>query len=406
VSWKDKHIIVGVTGGIAAYKTPLLVREIRKAGSEIRVVMTESAAEFVTPMTLSTLSGGEVIVNTFPDQKTSAVRAGVWHIDLAQWADIMVIVPATANTIAKLAHGYADNAVTALALSLRCPLLIAPSMDVDMWRHEATQRNITALKELGYHVLLPEEGQLASGLTGPGRLPELAIIMEAVERILQHANRDFRGKKILVTAGPTHEPIDPVRFIGNRSSGKMGHAIAVAAAQRGADVTLVSGPVAISTPKNVRRIDVETAQEMYNVVMRSLGSQDALIMAAAVSDFTPAVPMTRKIRKEEITGKKLSLELKPTKDILQAVSERKNEIVVVGFALETGKGLANAKDKLKRKNLDFIVLNNADEPGAGFGTETNIVTIISKNGRAKRLPKMLKYDVAHEILNRVARILP
>ena len=402
---KEKHILVGITGGIAAYKIPSLVREFKKAGAAVKVLMTESAAEFVTPLTLSTLSGHEVVVGTFPAQQTNVLDGSTWHIKLAQWADVMLIAPATANTIAKLATGYADNAVTTLALAIRCPLIIAPTMDVDMLRHPATQENITKLCEIGCVVLPPESGELASGLVGEGRLPEFSIIMTAVKDVLGNARRDLRGKNILVTAGPTHEHIDPVRYIGNRSSGKMGFAIAGAAAQRGADVVLVTGQVTLSTPRNVKRVDIESAAEMHRAVMKHSKNADAIIMSAAVADFTPAKPSSHKIKKEQLNGKSHSLELKKTKDILQDLSTKKYDGVLVGFALETEYGIGNAKQKLKQKKLDFIVLNNPLLNGAGFGTDTNIVTIISKNGKIEKLKKMPKYDVANEILNRVEKEL-
>ncbi|MGA2622953.1 MAG: bifunctional phosphopantothenoylcysteine decarboxylase/phosphopantothenate--cysteine ligase CoaBC [Bacteroidota bacterium] len=402
---KNRHIVLGITGGVAAYKLPLLAREFKKAGAQVRVVMTDSAKAFVTPITFSTLSGNEVVVGMFPDQEAGTVHIGTWHIDLAQWAELMFIAPATANTIAKLAHGYADNAVTALALALRCPLVIAPAMDSDMWVHSATQENITKLREMGYTVLPPAEGELASGLVGPGRLPELDVLVRTAENILGRAHFDLHGKKILVTAGPTHEAIDPVRFVGNRSSGKMGFAIANAATQRGAEVTLISGPVSLATPRNVLRVDVESAREMHNAVMKHFPKVDAVVMAAAVADFSPAVPSSQKIKKEKLKSDSFSLELKRTKDILQALGEKKNGVVLVGFALETESGVARAKTKLKQKNLDLVVLNKPLQEGAGIGADTNIVTLISKNGKVEKLPKMTKFDAANEILDRVKKIL-
>ncbi len=402
---KNRHIVLGITGGIAAYKLPLLVRELKKAGAQVRVVMTDSAKAFVTPMTLSTLSGHEVVAGMFPDQDAATVKAGTWHIELAQWAELMFIAPATANTIAKLAHGYADNAVTALALALRCPLVIAPAMDADMWMHPATQGNITKLGEMGYTVLPPAEGELASGLVGPGRLPEIDALVETAERILAGAHFDLRGKKILVTAGPTHEAIDPVRFVGNRSSGKMGFAIANAASQRGAEVMLISGPVSLATPRNVRRVDVESAHEMHAAVMKHFPKVDAVVMAAAVADFTPVTPSPQKIKKEKMKSDSFSLELTPTKDILQALGTKKKGAVLVGFALETEHGIASGKKKLKQKNLDLVVLNKPLQDGAGIGTDESIVTLISKNGKIEKLPKMAKFDVANQILTRMKKFL-
>ncbi len=400
---KGKHIILGITGGISAYKIPFLVRELRKSGAEVRIVMTDSAKEFVTPLTLSTLSGEEVRTEAFPQKSSEVVRTGTWHIALGEWANLMVIAPATANVIAKLAQGFADDTVSMLALAVRCPLVISPAMDVDMWKHPATQSNVSKLKEMGVAVLPPEEGELASGLTGPGRLPDLGIITAALEEILSKTHQDLKGKKILITAGPTREAIDPVRFIGNRSSGKMGFAIAGAAAQRGAETTLISGPVHLATPRNVKRIDVESGADMYAAVKKHRGLMDAIIMAAAVSDYAPVSVSSRKIKKGE---DEFALRLRPTTDILRQLGETKGKTLLVGFALETGRGIPNARKKLKEKNLDFIVLNNPLRDGAGFGADTNIVTILSRNGREERLRKMSKFDVAEEILDRISRKLP
>ncbi len=402
---KGKRILIGVTGGIAAYKVPLLIREFRKAGAEVRVVMTDSAREFVTPLTLSTLSAHEVVLGTFPKESSHTLDAGTWHIDLGRWADAMIIAPATANTLAKLAGGYADNAVTTLALALRCPLIVAPSMDTDMYLHASTQENILSLRETGCFVIPPEEGELASGLTGQGRLPETGTIVRAVDGILSRSAQDLKGKRILVTAGPTHEPVDPVRFIGNRSSGKMGFSLANAAAIRGASVTLIAGPVALRTPRNVRRIDVETAGEMHRAVMAQAKDAHAVIMAAAVADFTPAHPVSSKIKKPKHPDKVPSLILRQTRDILADLSRRKHRHVTVGFALETENGPENARAKLREKHLDFIVLNNPLVSGSGFGSDTNAVTIISKSGRAEKIGTLPKFEVANLILDRVIKIL-
>jgi phosphopantothenoylcysteine decarboxylase / phosphopantothenate---cysteine ligase len=394
-------IVLGVTGGIAAYKVPLLVRDLVKAGMNVRCVMTESAAAFVAPTTLSALTGHEVVVGVFPAAGSARVETDTWHIDMAQWADLMLIAPATANTCAKLAHGYADNAVTTLALALRCPLVLSPAMDTDMWNHERTQENMRILEETGCIILPPEEGALASGLVGPGRMPEPAALARAVHQILSKTSGDLRGRNILVTAGPTREPIDPVRYIGNRSSGKMGFAVAAAAAARGASVTLVTGPVDLRSPRGVRRIDVETAAEMHREVMKAGRRSDAVIMTAAVADFTPSRPSVSKIKKEN-SGGSIGLELKPTKDILGELGRKKGKRILVGFALETGNGPANARRKLAAKNLDFIVLNNAGEKGSGFGTETNRVTLFHITGRVEPLPLLPKSGVAQAILDRVA----
>jgi phosphopantothenoylcysteine decarboxylase/phosphopantothenate--cysteine ligase len=317
----------------------------------------------------------------------------------------MLIAPATANMIAKVARGIADDVVSSTVLALRCPLLVAPAMDMDMYLNEATQENLTLLREHGCHVLLPVEGELASGLVGPGRLPEPDAIVAFVESIVKKIPRDLQGRKILVTAGPTHEPIDPVRFIGNRSSGKMGFAIANAAAQRGASVTLISGPVALGTPKNVSRIDVETAEQMREAVMIQAKKCDAVIMSAAVADYTPKKPAANKIKKDESPRSGLTLELKPTSDILRDLGSKKNGAILVGFALETQNELANAKEKLRKKNLDLIVLNSTRDEGSAFGAETNVVTLIGKNGKVEKLSKMPKFDVATEILNRLVKLL-
>ncbi len=401
---KNKNIIIGVTGGIAAYKIPLLVRELRKAGANVRIVMTEAAKEFVTPLTLSTLSNNEVIVSTFPQLRSNVLDAKTWHITLGQWADLMIIAPATANMLAKLAHGYSDDAVSTLSLAVRCPLVVAPTMDVDMWQHTTTQQNVATLQQMGCSIISPEEGELASGLVGPGRLPEIMHIVNVIDNVLDGEHKDLTGKKILITAGPTREAIDPVRYIGNRSSGKMGFALAIVAAQRGAQVTLITGKVHLPTPRNVNRIDVETAEQMYHAVMKHRVKADIIIMAAAVADFTPAHPSSKKIKKETATNDSLTLTLKKTKDILCELSLKKSNSVLVGFALETDNEIANAKRKLRNKNLDLMVLNNANRANTGLEVDTNIVTILAKKGKIQKLKKMSKFDVAREILNRVVRI--
>ena len=400
-----KHIVLGVTGGIAAYKCAWLVREFVKAGAEVQVVMTQSATQFVTPLTLSTLSQREVLIEMFPPSVDQSTALRTKHIDVALWADIMLIAPATANTIAKVANGQADDLLSTLVLALRCPLALAPSMDVDMYVSDVTQRNLSSLKEGGCFVLEPESGELASGLSGPGRLPEIERIVSFVEGILDKTNQDLKGEKILVTAGPTQEPIDPVRYIGNRSSGKMGFALANAATLRGAEVTMISGPVALKTPRNVRRIDVRTACEMHEAVQREFSSVDVVVMAAAVADYAPSTPSERKIKRESQKDETFSLLLKKNPDILKSLGEQKKSQVLVGFALETHDGLENARKKLASKNLDLVVLNSANEEGAGVGTDTNIVTIVSSTGSVTELPKLSKFDVANEILNRIVPIL-
>jgi len=397
----DKNILLGVTGGISVYKMCTVVRLLKKAGARVRVLMTQSATEFITPLTFSTLSEEEVLVSLWPKDKHSSTDLGVKHIDLALWADVMLIAPATANTIAHLAHGYADDIISSTVLALRCPLIISPAMDVDMWEHDATQENISLLKSRGCFVIPPESGELASGLVGAGRLPEPETIVEFVNSVLEKTSRDFVGKKILVTAGPTYEPIDPVRFIGNRSSGKMGFALANAAALRGAEVTLITGPVSLGTPKNVQRIDVETADQMHSAVMNLFPHHHILIMAAAVADYTPVEVAEHKIKKLGSHAHGISIELRTTPDILYSVAEKKTDQIVVGFALETTNELEHAKQKLEKKKLDMIVLNSMNDEGATFGIDTNVVTIIEKNGTTTKLPKMQKFDVAVEILNRI-----
>lgn len=397
----DKNILLGVTGGISAYKMCTVVRLLKKAGARVRVLMTQSATEFVTPLTFSTLSEEEVLVSLWPKDKHSSTDLGVKHIDLALWADVMLIAPATANTIAHLAHGYAEDIISSTVLALRCPLIVSPAMDVDMWEHDATQQNVSVLKNRGCFIIPPETGELASGLVGAGRLPEPETIVEFVDSVLEKTPRDFVGKKILVTAGPTHEPIDPVRFIGNRSSGKMGFALANAAALRGAEVTLITGPVSLGTPKNVHRIDVETADQMHSAVTNLLPQHHILVMAAAVADFTPVDVAEHKIKKLGSHAHGISIELRATTDILQSVAEKKSNHIVVGFALETTNELEHAKQKLEKKKLDMIVLNSMNDEGATFGTDTNVVTIIEKNGTVTKLPRMQKFDVAAEILNRI-----
>lgn len=391
-----KHILLGLTGSIAAYKSVLLAREFIKLRAEVQVVMTPSAQQFITPLTLSTITGRDVILEMF----TNNQNAGTWHIHLGMWADVMLIAPASANTIAKLAHGFADNALTSLVLALRCPLIVAPAMDTDMYTHPATQENIQIIRRRGIKIIEPESGELASGLTGIGRLPETDAIVNYVDTLLS-GKKDYEKKSVLVTAGPTHEPIDPVRFISNASSGKMGFAIAQAAVERGADVTLISGPVNLSTPIGVKRIDVVTAEEMYNVVMDTYPDADVVVMAAAVADFTPIEIASKKIKKESVGSSRLNLQLEKTKDILAGIGSKKKKQVVVGFALETENDIEYAQKKLREKNADFILLNNPLKEGAGFDVDTNIVTILKKDGSVELTPKLKKTEIAHLLLDRV-----
>ncbi|MCS7228461.1 MAG: bifunctional phosphopantothenoylcysteine decarboxylase/phosphopantothenate--cysteine ligase CoaBC [Candidatus Kryptonium sp.] len=400
---EGKKIIVGVTGGISAYKTCYVVRGLKKLGADVKVVMTPSATQFVTPLTFSTLSGNDVIVDMFPTSSHQGTGARTWHIDLALWADLMLIAPATANTIAKIANGIADNFLTSLVLAMRCPVVLAPAMDVDMYLNEITQRNLKSLKELGYLIIDPEEGELASGLVGIGRMAEPEKIIEFVKEFFAGVKFDLKGKKFLITAGPTYELIDPVRFIGNWSTGKMGFEIAKSAVHRGAEVILVSGPTQLATPKNVKRIDVVTSDEMFEAVIKFYDEVDVVIMSAAVADYTPVYKFEKKLKKEDLSGEVVELKLKKTKDILKYLGEHKKNQVLVGFALETDNAVDNAMRKLKEKNLDLIVLNTLGE-GSGFGYDTNIVTIISKDGEVESLPKMTKYEVGHRILDKVSQI--
>jgi phosphopantothenoylcysteine decarboxylase/phosphopantothenate--cysteine ligase len=402
---EGKHILLGVTGGIAAYKSALLVREFVRAGAEVQVIMTRAAAQFVTPLTFGTLSQREVVMDMFPPAPGETTASWTRHIDLALWGDVMVIAPATANTIAKIVHGFADNFLTSLVLALRCPLAVAPAMDVDMYRNPVTQQNISLLRQRGFTVIEPATGELASGLSGPGRLPEPAVIVEAVGGILAGRTKDLAGKKVLVTAGPTHEPLDPVRYLGNRSSGKMGFSIAGAAAQRGAEVTLIAGPVVLPTPPHVHRIDVTTALEMHEAVLQAFRGTDVLIMAAAVADFTPVQTAPHKIKRELVAGDAFTIACTKNPDILRSAADHKTSQVLVGFALETTDEIEHARRKLAAKGLDLVVANNPTEKGAGFGSDTNIVTLITPDGRAERLPQQSKFDIANVILNRIVPML-
>lgn len=393
-----KHIILGVTGSIAAYKAVLLARELKKRDAELRVVMTDSAGEFITPLTLATVSGNEVITSMFPPEPSK----GTWHIHLGMWADLMLIAPASANTIAKIAHGFADNALTSLVLALRCPLVVAPAMD--MYMHAATQENISILRKRGVKIIEPASGELASGLDGIGRLPEPQSIIDYVDRLIT-TKQDLAGKKILITAGPTHEPIDPVRFISNHSSGKMGVALARAAAERGADIVLITGPVHLDTPSGVKRKNVTTAEQMFEAVHREATNFDVIIMAAAVADFTPTDVLNTKMKKESMASSDLHLQLRKTTDILAYLGEERKNSLLVGFALETDNAVENAREKLRKKNVDIIVLNNALEEGAGFGVDTNKVTLLHKSGLEETTGVLSKDEIAHFLLDRIGEFL-
>jgi len=386
-------VLLGITGGIAAYKSPLLVRLLVKAGMDVHVVMTRNAARFVTPLTLATLSGNPVWEDMWEERHQPSVE----HISLADRADVAVIAPATANIIGKIAGGIADDMLTTVLMALTCPLLICPSMNINMYRNPIMQGNLQKLKDVGHRILDPDAGYLACGYTGEGRLPEPECIAEAVGRML--GPRDCAGIRILVTAGPTEEPLDPVRFITNRSSGKMGVAVAERAAARGADVTLVAGPLKVSPPARVRHVPVRTAQEMLDRVMEDFPEADVVVKAAAVADFRPAVMNAAKAKKENI-GSSLTLVRNP--DILATLGRiRRDDQILVGFAAETSDILQNARSKLKKKNLDMLVLNDVGREGAGFDCDTNIVRFIHRSGLEEQMEIMSKLKVADLILDRV-----
>lgn len=395
--FKGKKIIFGITGCISAYKSCLIIRRLIESGAEVKVLMTPSAQEFITPLTLSVLSKNPVITKIFPDKDS---QQNTWHIDLALWGDLMIIAPASINTIAKIAHGFADNALTTLVTALRCPLLIVPTADMDMYQNPLTQENISKLRSLGYYILEAEEGFLASGLSGKGRLPEVEKILQAAESILNGYKKDFEGKKILVTAGPTYEDIDPVRFLGNRSSGKMGYELAKALFFRGAKVTLISGPTSEPSFQGINIIKVRSADEMDKKVQENIIDNDCLIMAAAVADYRPEKINDKKIKKEQNLD---SIKLVKTNDILGSLTKAGKK--VVGFALETDNEYDNALKKIRNKNLDLIVLNSLKDEKAGFEFDTNKITIINKDGLKKEFPLMSKFEAANKILDEVVNIL-
>jgi phosphopantothenoylcysteine decarboxylase/phosphopantothenate--cysteine ligase len=392
-----KKILLGITGSIAAYKIPLLVRLLKKDGADVRVVMSPSARDFVTPLTLSTLSGNPVLSYGF-DEKT-----GKWdsHVELGLWADLMVVAPASANTMAKMAYGMADNYLLTVCLSAKCPIMFAPAMDLDMYKHQATQQNIKTLIERGCIFVAPSSGELASGLCGEGRMEEPQKIYERIKAFFQ-TKQNFTGKKVLITAGPTYEAIDPVRFIGNHSSGLMGIEIARAFADQGADVTLVLGPSNISPNRNnIKVLPVTSAKEMYDAVMTFFPKTDIAVLSAAVADFRPETAAEQKIKKNPETDI-LTLKLVKTDDILKSVGNKKTENqVVVGFALETENGLENAKKKLHTKNIDLIVLNEMNESGVGFKTKTNKVSIITKDDKVTEFELKPKNEVALDVLEAI-----
>ena len=397
---KNKHIILGITGSIAAYKAAYIIRGLVKKGAEVQVVITPAGKEFITPITLSALSSNPVISEFFSN------RDGSWHshVDLGLWADAMLIAPATAATIGKMANGIADNMLVTTYLSCKAPVFVAPAMDLDMFAHPTTQQNLDRLRSFGNHIIEPGEGELASHLVGKGRMEEPDKIIEVLEDFFA-SQTQLQKKKIVITAGPTYEKIDPVRFIGNYSSGKMGFALAEACAEQGADVTLIAGPVSLKTVHpNIHRIDVESAEEMYQAAVAAFPDADAGILCAAVADYRPEIQATEKIKRESKGD--MMLHLVPNKDIAASLGCMKREgQVLVGFALETENETQYAEGKLKRKNLDFIVMNSLRDAGAGFRTDTNKITIIDSKGEVTAYPLKSKQEVATDIVNKLASFL-
>ncbi|MCX6282571.1 MAG: bifunctional phosphopantothenoylcysteine decarboxylase/phosphopantothenate--cysteine ligase CoaBC [Bacteroidetes bacterium] len=394
---KGKKIVVGVTGSIAAYKTPLLIRMLVKEGCQVRVIMTPVSRDFVTPLTLATLSRNSVIVEPF------SPSSGEWsnHVELGIWADAMIFAPVTANTLGKMVNGIADNFVITAYLSAKCPVFIAPAMDLDMFNHPSTRKNIDILRSYGNFIIEPQTGELASGLSGPGRMEEPDKILAIFKTFFARQNQ-LIGKKVLITAGPTIERIDPVRYISNFSSGLMGVALANEAHSRGAEVTLVTGPShPLTVSGGIKEVKVESAEEMYKACMKYFAQSEYIIMAAAVADYTPVKTAQNKIKK---TSDNLSVNLHSTTDILRKMGQaKKNMQVLVGFALETENEIANAGNKLKNKNLDFIVLNSLKEKGAGFGTPTNKISILNADGIIHRGTIKPKEEVAKDIWDIISK---
>lgn len=394
---KGKKIVLGITGSIAAYKSCLIIRALIKHGAEVQVVITPSGKEFITPITLSALTHKPVISEFFSQHD------GTWHshVDLGLWADAMLIAPCTASTLGKMAHGVADNMLITTYLSMKAPVFIAPAMDLDMYQHPSTQANLQQLKSYGNRIIEPASGFLASGLEGKGRMEEPEKIVEQLD-IFFNSSADLRGKHIMITAGPTYEKIDPVRFIGNYSSGKMGYALAEECYRRGAEVTLISGPVSLSCSEGIRRIDVESCEEMYEQAIKAFPQQHAAILCAAVADFKPENVAETKIKREKDD---LFLRLKPTQDISSTLGKMKtSDQHIVAFALETNNEEQNAKHKLEKKNADFIVMNSTRNPGTTFQSDENQITIIHKEGK-KEYAKKPKTDVAKDIVDELATLL-
>ncbi len=397
-----KRIALGVTGGIAAYKAAELLRLLQDQGHEVQVIMTESAQRFIAPLTFAALSGRRVITDMFEDQpECEREDDSIEHISVAQRIDALVIAPATANTLAKLAHGIADDFLTVLALATRAPLIVAPAMNVNMWEHAATRANVATLKARGVRIIQPDTGILACGMTGAGRLADVGVIADAVLAELAR-QQDLRGEIFLITAGPTREPVDPVRYLGNRSSGKMGFALAEAAHRRGARVLTVSGPAAIEPPSGVETVRVETTDQMAEAVLDRLSEATAIVMAAAVADYQAVEVARSKIKKEQGA---LTLMLEPTRDILGEITVRHQpNQLLVGFAAETDDLLENARAKLRSKRLDLVVANNVTQEGAGFDVDTNIATLVFADGDYKALPRMSKLELAHCVLDELVKL--
>ena len=395
---KDKTVVIGVSGRIAVYKTLDVVSRLRKLGVNVNVIMTKSATEFVTPLSFQSLSQNYVVCDMFEDPKTWDVE----HISLAKRADVFLIAPATANVIGKIANGIADDMLTTTVMATKAKVLIAPAMNTNMYENPILQRNINTLKELGYNFVEPESGRLACGDTGKGKLASPETIVDEVVKLLSK-DQDLKGKSIIVTAGPTVESIDPMRYITNRSTGKMGYSIAKEAIERGADVTLITGPTNLTPPQNLKKlVKIESAKDMYEAVLENLDENDVVIKSAAVADYKPKNYSNKKIKKSDDD---LVIELDRNKDIAQEIGKIKNNKILVGFAAETNDLIENASLKIKKKNLDFIVANDLTKEGAGFGVDTNIVKIIDKEGNITEYPKMKKEEVANIILDKIKELL-
>jgi phosphopantothenoylcysteine decarboxylase/phosphopantothenate--cysteine ligase len=395
------RITLGVTGGVAAYKAAELVRRLQQDGFTVQVVMTRGAREFIAPLTFAALTGQKVITDLFAESGGEAnLESAIEHIAVAQRTDLLLVAPATADILAKFARGIADDFLTTLYLASTAPVVVAPAMNVNMWNHAATQENVEMLRARGVKIVDPDEGYLACGMTGAGRLAGQAAIVAAVHEAL-HAVRDLAGETVLVTAGPTRENVDPVRYLTNRSSGKMGYAVAEAAARRGAHVILVSGPTSLEAPAGVERIDVESAQDMHRVVLEKVAGCSIAIFAAAVADYRPAEPSGQKIKRNT---ESTSIALEPTPDILASVARNKGQRFIVGFAAETDNVAENARQKLTAKNADLMVANDVTAEGSGFDHDTNVVTLFARDGRDLALPRMSKSEVAQRILDEVVRL--